>query len=267
MTIAEESTAWPAFRDRLISAVSVSASNGTWAGCTTSSHYMSLDPIFRRFHHNSITFSLMYAFQEHFILVLSHDEVVHGKGSLINKMPGDEWQKFANLRMFLRLDVRAPGQKAGLHGRRVRPVAGVESRHAARLAPPNLPRTTACAASCNISITFTKASLRSGISTTPTTVSSGSISTIRTTASSPSCANRRKATLSFSSSTPRRWCATIIGSVCLHAGFYREIINTDAETYGGSNVGNMGGVQSEAGRGRRATFHSHSTAAARDRGI
>jgi hypothetical protein len=64
-------------------------------------NYMSLDPIHRRFHQGEVTFSLVYAFHEHFVLVLSHDEVVHGKGSLINKMPGDVWQKFANLRCFM----------------------------------------------------------------------------------------------------------------------------------------------------------------------
>ncbi len=74
-------------------------------------HYMALDPIYRRYHQNSVTFSIMYAFQEHFILVLSHDEVVYGKRSLINKMPGDEWQKFANLRMFFAWMYGHPGKK------------------------------------------------------------------------------------------------------------------------------------------------------------
>src|SRR5213079_2414570 len=73
--------------------------------------FMSLDPIYRRFHHGNITFSLLYAFTEHFILVLSHDEVVHGKRSLLSKMPGDEWQKFANLRMFYAWMYGQPGKK------------------------------------------------------------------------------------------------------------------------------------------------------------
>ena len=76
-------------------------------------------------HHHQLTFSLVYAFSENFVLPLSHDEVVHGKGSLLAKMPGDPWQQLANLRALYALHVGAPRQEAPVHGRRARAGAGV----------------------------------------------------------------------------------------------------------------------------------------------
>jgi 1,4-alpha-glucan branching enzyme len=73
--------------------------------------YMSKEPIHRRYHHNDLTFGLLYGFHENFILPLSHDEVVHGKGSLIAKMPGDRWQRFANLRAYYGFMWTHPGKK------------------------------------------------------------------------------------------------------------------------------------------------------------
>ncbi|MBS4096103.1 MAG: 1,4-alpha-glucan branching protein GlgB [Sulfuricella sp.] len=119
LTFAEESTAWPGVsRPVYLGGLGFSMKwNMGWMNDTL--YYMQHEPIHRRYHHNELTFGQIYAYSENFVIPFSHDEVVHGKKSLLDKMPGDTWQKFANLRALLTYQMTYPGRKLNFMGNEI----------------------------------------------------------------------------------------------------------------------------------------------------
>ncbi len=245
MTIAEESTAWPSVsRPTYLGGLGFGLKwNMGWMHDFL--EYMSLDPIYRRFHHSNITFSLLYAFQEHFVLVLSHDEVVHGKRSLICKMPGDEWQKFANLRMFYAWMYGHPGKKLLFMGGEFG--QWHEWNHDQSLdwqllnEPPHdgLRRLVQHLNYVykNEAALWDQDDSYDGFEWIDFHDADNSVVAFMRK-------SRSGDVIAFVvNATPMVRYNYRLGVP--HAGFYREIINTDGETYGGSNVGNLGGTNSE----------------------
>jgi len=246
LTIAEESTSWPMVsRPTYLGGLGFSLKwNMGWMNDTLS--YFAVDPIYRKYHHNRMTFSMLYAFTENFVLPLSHDEVVHGKASLINKMPGDLWQQFANMRLFFAYLTGHPGKKlmfmGGEFGQRGEwnPETSLEWHLLDYDSHRGLQTLTA---DLN-AIYRNEPSLHQvdfdwhGFEWIDCNDADSSILSYLRRAK-----DQGDFTLVVANFTPVLRDAYRVGVP--EPGFYREIMNTDAEKYGGSNVGNLGGVHAE----------------------
>ncbi|HUI76059.1 MAG TPA: 1,4-alpha-glucan branching protein GlgB [Candidatus Acidoferrum sp.] len=245
LTIAEESTAWPGVsRPVYLGGLGFSIKwNMGWMNDTL--NYFSSNPIYRKFEHNKITFSLIYAFSENFMLPFSHDEVVHGKNSLLHKMPGDMWQQFANLRLLYAYHYAHPGKKLLFMGQ-------------------EFAQRAEWSEAVSLEWHLLQYDLHRGIQHLVSDLN-------KLFAREPAlhqvdfdwhgfewidCNDADSSVLSFvrRGKNPEDFLVAILNATPVvrkdyHVGvpgpgFYSEILNTDAGHYGGSNVGNSGGVHS-----------------------
>jgi 1,4-alpha-glucan branching enzyme len=204
--------------------------------------YFKNDPVFRKFHHDELTFSLWYAFNENFTLPLSHDEVVHGKGSLMGRMPGDAWQQFANLRLLFGWMWGHPGKKLLFMGcefgqRREWTHEASLEWHVTEEHPEH--------AGVQRWVADLNAFYRKSPSLHATDFSQDGFRWVRRGDWEQSVlAFLRNETLVILNFTPVPRRDYRIGVP--RGGFWREALNSDAADYGGSGAGNFGGVEAQA---------------------
>ena len=246
LTIAEESTAWPGV-SRPVYAGGLGFSmkwDMGWMNDTL--RYMRRDPVHRKHHHHELSFRMVYAFTENFVLPLSHDEVVHGKRSLISQMPGDPWQKFANLRLLYAYQYGMPGKKMLFMGGEIG--QWTEWNHDAAIDWPLAEHHQHAGLSRLIAdlnrVYRSEPALYDG------EFGSGSFEWI-------TCDDWQNSVIAFTR-VARQTGETVI-VVCnftpipreayrlgvREPGFYRELLNSDAPIYGGAGIGNAGGVYTE----------------------
>ncbi len=246
LTIAEESTSWPAVsRPTYVGGLGFDLKwNMGWMNDVL--EYFHEDPIHRQYHHNKLTFSMLYAFHENFILPLSHDEVVHGKRALLEKMPGDDWQKFANLRLLFAYFFAHPGKKLHFMGSELAQrnefweASSVE--WSLEKSPPH--RGVQQLVSDLNRLHVHQCALHEVDFEWPgfewievNDAASSVLSFLRRARNGDDfvvvvCNFTPVVRENYRVGVPR-------------AGFYREILNSDSTHYGGSNVGNAGGVRAE----------------------
>ena len=246
-TIAEESTAWPMVsRPTYVGGLGFGMKwDMGWMHDTL--QYIAKDPIYRKYHHNDLTFRMLYAFTENFVLPLSHDEVVHGKASLLSKMPGDDWQKFANLRLLLGYMYAQPAKKLLFMGGELG--QWEEWHHDGSLEwhllqyqchtqIQELVRALNCVYRSELALHELDFEPTGFTWIDASDSKQNIISFIRNGKSTD------EAILSVCNFTPTTHFNYRVGVP--KEGFWAELLNTDAKEYGGSGQGNMGGATAEA---------------------
>ncbi len=246
-TIAEESTAWPMVsRPTYIGGLGFGLKwDMGWMHDTL--EYMTRDPVYRKHQHHNLTFRMLYAFFENFVLPLSHDEVVHGKGSLLGKMPGDDWQKFANLRLLFGYMYAQPAKKLLFMGGEFgqwREWAHDESLDWHLLAYPPHQGLQGWVQDLNLVYRHEPALYEADFDPAGfewidcSDVEQGVLSLIRKGHST------NDVFLAVCNFTPVPRLNYRVGAP--QGGFWKEILNSDAKEYGGRGYGNLGGVEASA---------------------
>jgi 1,4-alpha-glucan branching enzyme len=246
ISAAEESTAWPGVsRPTYVGGLGFGFKwNMGWMHDTLA--YFQQDPVYRRYHHHALTFSLMYAFSENFILPLSHDEVVHGKGSLLNKMPGDKWQKLANLRCLYAYMWAHPGKKLLFMGQEF---AQEQEWSEERSLDWHLLEDPQHAGVQSLVRDLNRA-YRDEPALWQRDSDPGGFYWIE-----PNDADQSVVAFARQGADGERVIVCVMNLTPVpredyrlglpRSGTWREVVNTDAEVYGGSNTGNLGGVEAE----------------------
>jgi 1,4-alpha-glucan branching enzyme len=246
ITVAEESTAWPAVsRPTYLGGLGFTFKwNMGWMHDILD--YIEQDPVHRRWHHNKITFSMLYAFTENFVLPFSHDEVVHGKGSLLGKMPGDVWQKMATLRTLYAFMYTHPGKKLLFMGAELGEWR--EWNHNDSLAWHLLDEPLH--AGLQHFVRDLQRLYRAEPALYEVDFEPGGIEWIV-------CTDNESSVIAFlrRARDPGDYVVAVLNWTPVvrehyrvgvpDPGVYREVLNSDAELYGGGNVGNGGGVTTE----------------------
>ena len=247
ITVAEESTSWPGVSHPTYTGGLGFGFKWNMGWMHDTLNFVSTDPIHRRYHHHDLTFGLLYAFSENFILPLSHDEVVHGKGSLLGKMPGDRWQKFANLRAYFGFMWGHPGKKllfmGGEFGQE-REWNHNQSLDWHLLDDPAHAGVKDAIRDLNRLYVSTPAlhSRDTEAAGFEWLVADDQDNSVIAWARKGREAGQIAVVVSNFTPVPRENYRIGVPA----AGYYREAFNSDAGIYGGSNVGNMGGREADA---------------------